>query len=57
MGEFEAELAYRVFHTIHVGRFFVFSLSTVDLNLQNLGFIPGYLMNFLECMLGQFRFI
>jgi hypothetical protein len=23
--------------------------------LQNLGFIPGYLMTFLECMLGQFH--
>jgi hypothetical protein len=39
-GEFQAGLAYGVFHTSHVGRFFVFSLSTVDLSLQNLGFIP-----------------
>jgi hypothetical protein len=57
MGEFQAGLAYRDFHTSHVGRFFLYSLPTVDLNLQNLSFIPGYLMTFLESMLGQFRFI
>jgi hypothetical protein len=50
MVEFQAGLAYRVLQTSHVGKFFVFSLPTVDFNLQNLGFIPGYLMTFLECM-------
>jgi hypothetical protein len=57
MRYFQAVLAYRVFHTSHMGRFFVFFLCTVDLNLQNLGFIPEYLMAFLECMLRQFRFV
>jgi hypothetical protein len=56
-GEFQAGLAYRFFHTNHVCRFFVYSLPTVYLNLQNLGFMPGYLLIFLECMLGKFQFI
>jgi hypothetical protein len=57
MGEFQAGLADRALHKSHVLRFFVYSLPTVEFNLQNVGFIPGYLMTFLECMLGQFRFM
>jgi hypothetical protein len=55
--EFQAGLSYRVYHISHVSRFLVFSLPTVGFYLQSLGFIPGYLMTFLECRFGQIRFI